>query len=479
MRTGRVLRALVGLVLLLIALPVNAQSGAAVLRVGPGQPYATLDAALQAAAPGDTIEVHGGQYPAPLIVDKSVQLVGVDRPVIDGGGEGSLVLISAPDVRFEGFRVRASGENLGREDTGIVVQAARVTVANNVLEDVLFGIYFANAADGIARGNHVTCKPRDIGVRGDGMRVWYSTNVQILDNVVESCRDTLIWYAEHVVLAGNQFRNNRYGMHSMYSSHALVQGNLFEGNSVGSYLMYSRYATLTGNHFLWNRGPSGYGIAFKEMDEAVVEGNVLVGNRSGLYIDNSPALVDVTNRIAENFIAYNDIGISALPSTLRNEFTGNTFLENLQQISVLGRGDLLGNAWQVDGAGNYWSDYAGYDRDGDGIGDVPYRAERLFESLADREPGLRLFTFSPASQAMDFAAAAFPTLRPDPKVIDTAPQMRYTLPPALAFAPRTRPGAFLVVSLGLVLAGGGVLLAAGLQPRRRRRRLRPVAERQG
>ena len=269
---------------------------------------------------------------------------------------------------------------------------------------------------------------RELGLRGDGIRVWFSNNVTITDNMVTDCRDTLIWYAEDITITNNTFRDSRYGLHFMYSSHAVVENNTFERNSVGSYLMYSQHLSMIGNRMLWNRGPSGYGIALKDMDYVTLQDNVLAGNRAGLYIDNSPALVDATNYVTGNFFGYNDMGIAALPSTKRNVFQSNTFLENHQQVSVQGRGNLLNNAWQQDGTGNYWSDYVGYDGDADGMGDVPYRAEKLFESLADSEPVLRLFTFSPASQAIEFAASAFPTLRPDPKVVDEAPLMEYQMP---------------------------------------------------
>ncbi len=222
--------------------------------------------------------------------------------------------------------------------------------------------------------------------------------------------------------------------------------------------MYSQHVILSGNQIIENRGPSGYGIAFKEMDYATISNNVIVGNRSGLYIDNSPALYDITNLIDHNFIAYNDVGISALPSTARNVFEANTFLDNHQQIGVLGRGNLLKNTWQVDGAGNYWSDYVGYDSDGNGIGDMAYRAEHLFESLADEHPDLKLFVFSPVSQAIDFAASAFPSLRPDPRVIDEAPLIQYTLPAIRTSGHPTTSLHFLTASLLLVAAGLAVCL---------------------
>lgn len=426
------------------------------LIVSPDGEFTTIDAALAVANIGDVVEVRGGVYPAPLIIEKSVSLIGTDEPVIDGQGTGSLVLINAPDTQFEGFTVRNSGTNLNHEDTGIVIQAPRVTVENNVVENVLFGIYFANAEAGIARSNSVMCMERELGLRGDGMRVWFSQHVTLLDNIVTGCRDTLIWYAEDITIENNVFQDSRYGLHFMYSSHAVVIGNTFSGNSVGSYLMYSQHLTMTDNQMTWNRGPSGYGIALKDMDYVTLEGNVLVGNRAGLYIDNSPALYNINNFVIGNFFAYNHIGITALPSTERNIFQANTFLENNQQISVQGRGNLLGNSWQYDGVGNYWSDYVGYDGGADGIGDTPYRAEKLFESLADRTPVLRFFTFSPASQAIDFAASAFPSLRPDPKVIDDAPLMQYSMLTNIVQTSQNGSPSFLVLTLILLVIGVGI-----------------------
>jgi nitrous oxidase accessory protein len=119
-----------------------------------------------------------------------------------------------------------------------------------------------------------------------------------------------------------------------------------------------------------------------------------------IFLDNSPSLYDEYNTFTQNFFAYNDVGVMGLPSVQRNIFQNNTFLENYQQVSVQGRGNLLGNLWNQDGIGNYWSNYVGYDRDGDGVGDVPYRAEKLFESLTDSEPVLRLFATAPPARPL-------------------------------------------------------------------------------
>lgn len=459
--------------LVLIGAQVTAVYAQDSLIVGVGGSFATIEAALAAANAGDTIEVHGGIYPAPLIIDKTVTLIGIDQPIIDGGGAGSLVLISAPQVVFSGFMVRGSGSSLTHEDTGIVIQATGVTVSDNLLEDVLFGIYFADASDGIARNNIIRGKALDESMRGDGIRVWYSNNVQLLGNEITFGRDTLIWYADNITIRDNHIHDNRYGLHFMYNENAIVENNIIENNAVGAYMMYSAGLVMTGNQYINNRGASGYGIALKDMDNARVTDNVFIGNVVAIYLDNSPSLVDIYNTLSHNFIAYNDVGLMGLPSVQRNIFQYNSFVENYQQVAVQGRGNLLGNLWSTEGSGNYWSNYVGYDRDSDNIGDQPFRAERLFESLADSEPALRLFLFSPASQAIDFAASAFPSLRPDPKAIDDAPLMNFELPSGMPPAaqgssPSLLAAALLLLAIGLVICV--LTLSGSRQPKSVRKR---------
>ena len=433
--------------------------------VAPDGPLTSIAAALDQAQVGDTLRVGPGTYPGPLTIDKSVTLIGEDWPVIDGGGAGTVVSIQAPDVTLKGLVIRGSGASLDQENSGLALEAPRGRLIDNRLEDVLFGIYLRKAEGSVVRGNRIQGKDLPTPRRGDAVRIWYSNDVELADNQVRLSRDVVLWYSERLTVRANQVRDGRYGLHFMYCDDATIEGNQLIDNSVGAFLMYSRRLRLVRNTIAANHGPSGYGVGLKDMDDAVVRENFFAGNRVGAFLDNTPREITSTSTVEGNLFAANDQGILILPNVRRGVITGNSFVENLQQVALSGGGDPQANVWND----NYWSDYAGYDADDDGVGDVPHRLERLFEDLADRRPELRLFLYSPATQAMDFAARAFPVVKPQPKLVDDAPRMAIALPPVLAAlgGPRTAGAGFL--SLGAAMVAGALSLF--LYPGRRRRGL--------
>jgi nitrous oxidase accessory protein len=432
--------------------------------VSPRGSYNSLSEALEQAEDGDVIEVHGGRYEESLVVDKPVTLVGYDWPVIDGGGTGTVISIIAPEVTVRGFVITGSGDSLQKENSGIAVEGLDATIEGNRLEDTLFGIYLRQADGGLIRDNKITSKDLALPRRGDPIRVWFSNHVTVQDNVISKGRDVVLWYSENITVKNNEITDGRYGLHFMYCDDAIIENNLLTDNSVGTFLMYSRRLQLTNNTIARNRGPSGFGIGMKDMDDAVIINNLFLDNRIGAHLDNSPRERDSIGRFEGNVFAYNDVGVNLMPSVRHNFFSGNSFVDNGQQVSIAGGsgGRVQENSWTVDGIGNYWSDYVGYDADNDGLGDIPYKSERLFENLMDRESLLRLFIYSPVEQAIDFAARAIPFVKPQPKVADQAPLMQPEVPDGLPLQPNTEKNAMWIVSLGLLLLAGGVLLFSSL-----------------
>ena len=405
-----------GVVLLISLFSAASTLNAATLTVDENS---SIGDTVKRATQGDTIVVKGGVHRERFIVDKSVTLRGEDGAIIDGGAVGSVITIRAPAVVVRGFTIRNTGDRLSEGDAGIMIKKARgAIIEENRFEDALFGVQVRNAPDSIVRNNIFHGKDLDVGRRGDLIRVWYSSGAVVEDNRVFDGRDVVIWYSKNITVRRNEVRNGRYGIHFMYCDDATIEDNRLIGNSVGVYLMYSYRLRLQKNWVITNRGASGYGIGQKDMYDGLIADNFVADNRAGMFMDNS------TNTFRNNLIAFNDFGMLALPSARKNTFTQNSFVDNGEQVAIEGQGRLGTNQW----AGNYWSDYSGYDADGDGIGDMPYQSVHLFEKLTEQHRALRIFTYSPSVQALDFASRLFPVFTPQPKLVDDTPRMRPVMP---------------------------------------------------
>lgn len=402
------------------------------------QPVSVVAEMIERAQPGAVIRPAPGVYEGNLIIRKPIVLDGGLGATFDGLGSGSVIEVLAEQVTIRGCTIRASGADVTGEPAAVRVIAPGAIIESNTIEDALFGVDLRESPDAVIRDNHITGKDLEPGRRGDGIRLWWSHGAVVEGNTVSDSRDMVFWYSEGLRISHNTVTGSRYGLHFMYSHDTLLEDNDLHANSVGVYLMYSNGITLRANRMRNNRGASGYGIGLKDCDDITIVGNALLANRVGVYLDNSPSSIDSTGLFEANVIAFNEIGLLATPNTHDNVFTGNAFVENEEPAATHGRGRLVSNEFSRDGIGNYWSDYAGFDIDGDGRGDLPYEPRSLFGAMLAREPNLRLFIHSPAQQAIEFTGRALPELRPSPTLVDPAPLV-------------SPPG----VELSLEVAGGG------------------------
>lgn len=456
---------------LLLTVAIGVPLGSRAFAAEP-QELQDLQSMIDAAESGDVLDVGPGVYLGGVTIDKPLSLSGRGGPVIDAGGEGNAINIEAPDVTVSGFVVRNTGASIDRENSGFSVNAPRAVVVDNVLENVLFGIFLRGATDSVIANNVVGAKDLDIARRGDGIRLWESHRSTIQGNTVSKGRDVVLWFSDDLEIVGNRVSDGRYGLHFMYSDNATVTDNELIANSVGTFLMYGRDLTLTNNTFAENNGPSGYGLGLKDMDGVTAVDNRFIANRVGVYLDNSPWSAGVWQSFTHNLFAYNEIGVQFLPSVKRNVFSENAFVDNTEQVGVQGTGAFSGNDWAAGGVGNYWSDFSGYDADRDGIGDIAYKLDDLYSEMADDHPELRFFTNTPAARAVDQAALMFPVLRPRPKVEDPSPLVMMP-----SFETTSEPdslgGASLALVSGMMLALGLLIVVVGRTGTRRSRRSQP------
>ncbi|MCP5113251.1 MAG: nitrous oxide reductase family maturation protein NosD [bacterium] len=408
-------------------------ASAATWRVGSGDTFSTINGALEAAAAGDTILVAAGKYHENLVISRAVTLIGEGRPEIVGQGSGDVILVEADDVEVRGFRVSGSGRRMMVSDAGIKIAGARARIIGNHLIDNLFGIYLKACTEALIDRNVIRGRPMDgIGQRGAGIHFFDAHHNVVRFNEVSLVRDGVYFdHADFNRVEDNEFSDLRYGVHYMYCKDNSFSRNVFRDSMAGVAVMYTERVVFRDNQILNNRaGYNAFGLLFKDCLDSVAERNVIVNNVRGIFLDASHG-----NRFRNNLVAYNDVGVVLHASSLNNTFGGNDFVGNQATLHTVGRADA---DWTPDGIGNYYTDYYGYDLDGDGIGDTEHRLQDAFEYLRGSRPLLSLFLNSAAADALSLAEQSFPLI-PGSDERDAAPRMKPVSGVQMTYRPGPAP----------------------------------------
>ncbi|ACL64902.1 Carbohydrate-binding and sugar hydrolysis [Anaeromyxobacter dehalogenans 2CP-1] len=430
-------------------------------RPPPGE-TSPLQARVDAAAPGERIEVGPGTYEGDLYLDRPVHLAGRGRPRLVGSGRGSVVRVRAPGVVVEGFDVDGrEGGDLGRDSAGVHVAARDAVIRDCRIGRALFGIYLREANGARIEGNVVTgIRSKEPGEKGSGIHVWNTDGFTLERNEIRDARDGFyIQSSPHGVVRGNVARELRYALHYMFSDDNVFEDNLFERSDAGAVLMYSRRIAFRRNRFLHNRGFASVGLLYKACDDVIAEDNLIADNARGVFLEGSYR--DVFRR---NVIAESDAAIVLYDSCGGVRFEGNAFVGNLTTL------DLVGRRTDTGFDGNYWSDDRGLDLDGDGRNDAPHVLGSLFDHLRGNLSAADLLAQSVAASALAAAERSFPVLARI-QAVDHAPLAR---PPVLPAVPVARPedggaaAAGVAGSAGAVGLGLAVLALGGRAARRGR-----------
>ncbi|HEY0885079.1 MAG TPA: NosD domain-containing protein, partial [Ramlibacter sp.] len=186
-------------------------------------------------------------------------------------------------------------------------------------------------------------------------------------------------------------------------------------NRGGLALMEVRDQVIRNNR-AWNN--TDHGIMLRTLQDSVIENNVVAGNARGFFI------YDVEYaKLTGNLVVGNQVGVHLSAGSTRNQVERNDFIGNREQVRYVGaRDEVWGGT-----VGNHWGNYLGWDRDGDGRGDVRYEANDIVDRLTWRHPMVKLLLASPAVQALRLVSQQFPVLRA-PSVVDARPRMRPTHP---------------------------------------------------
>jgi nitrous oxidase accessory protein len=474
--SGSLAIVLVGTLLLVVpASPAAAEGQASGARSMDAPPSSNVDlSALIASAPsGATVEVPEGTYRTHLVLDRPIELVADGHVLLDGGGRGTVVTITSDDVVLRGFHVAHTGGQVEEAAAIKVVGARGVTLEGNRVEDFFTGIAALGARDLRIRDNAVTgsaqvtagadhaaalapaAPPESAagqpavahashadghtghgpdghaghgtgagpGGQGDGISLWDTEGVTLAGNTIERVRDALyLNYADGVLIDSNVIRASRYAVHSMFGSGITVFGNRMEGNLAGLVFMYSHDVLAGRNSIMDHRSSStGFGVVLKDVVGVRVAENVIARNRIGLKAEATRHARDAEAVVLRNRFAANGAAVTLMASADLG-FGANTFEGNVVDVRADDVGVARNNDWTFQGTGNHWSRYAGYDLDGDEVGDLPHVASGAMEAIVGAAPALELYRTSPALHALMSAQGLWEADR-RPLVTDHAPRL--------------------------------------------------------
>lgn len=313
----------------------------------------TIQAGINAVPPGGTVYVIGTDnqvYEENVVVDKSIDLIGIDNPTIRASGT-NVVTVQVDWAKIDGFNIEGdSAEN------GIYIEDAtrctiinctistniskmdiylssshNNTIRNNTLRGGLYGIYADHSL-----GN--TILYNDINSNDGGIYLYQTSLTTIRDNIIHNNGNFGGIYMEsgrqNVIIRNTIENNSGEGIHLISSTNKNeIEYNIIRNNSNGILLEISNSNILL-NNTISNNSNDGVVCTDFSHSNTLRENNIIFNGRYGINLQNS----------SNNAILYNDVESNGfgmyIVSSGSNVFQTNTISDNDNEgISMISSSD--------------------------------------------------------------------------------------------------------------------------------------------
>jgi nitrous oxidase accessory protein len=391
-------------------------SFAATIVVGKNKAVSTLRQGIKIAKAGDTILLNTGIYKeGNIIIDKSIHLIGIDQPILDGDHKYEILTLTGRNIIIKGIHFANAGYSSMYDYAAIkVIDATNIIIEGNVISEASFGIHLANSTHSVIRNNTIRGTNKSEHSSGNGIHLWKCNTMMIENNSIQGHRDGIYleFVTESTIQKNVSEKNIRYGLHFMFSHSDRYLSNIFRNNGAGVAVMYSKNVMMDDNIFERNWGASAYGILLKDISNSHIKNNRFIQNTMGIHMEGSSRI-----EIANNIFQANGWAIKVQASCDDNNFHHNNFYGN--SFDVATNGTMMLNKFSK----NYWDKYDGYDMNKDGIGDIPYHPVSIYSMIVEQSPNSLMLLRSFVVSLLDRAEKAIPSLVPE-NLMDSKPMIK-------------------------------------------------------
>ncbi|MEZ5335636.1 MAG: NosD domain-containing protein, partial [Methanolobus sp.] len=314
-----------------------------------GADYTSIQAAVDAAFPGESILVSPGSYNENIDVGKQLTITSADGAsatnVIAVSADDNVFEVTANSVTISGFSINGAGSET-EDNAAIFLNSDNNIITDNIVSDTEFGICAYYSDDNEINENSMQ----------NSNILLYSASSNVLSDNTVSKGMIILSAGGNNVLSGNVVDGGNYGINLHSSTENTINDNVLTGNSAVAVVLDGADSnTLSGNTLSGGE----YGIEMMA-SSCVLTGNTISDNDYGISM-----------RYSDNNVIYNNIFDNDANIVIETTNRGN--LWNTEQTAGL---NIIGGAYL---GGNYWATPEGtgfsqinYDSDGDGICESTY-----------------------------------------------------------------------------------------------------------
>ena len=389
------------------------------------QAASNIQTAIDSAQAGDIIVVSAEEANS-FVVDRPMTIEGNGKTTLSAAMQKPAIKVLSDGVTISGFRIKGMGKDttakfnyymqnptaaanvhLNDPNSAIVVKGDDVSIKNCSIFGAQTAVYAENirgllllntSMDSCDTGASIL-KSKDILVSGCtmtnckkyGLYVESSSGVSLNNNSIVNNTNggILLKASEDCTAFDNALTKNTFGLALWNASFNQVRRNRVDHNYYGILITaWSNYNNITDNQAKDNKNSdiaTGFGIGISLQENSsynMLLRNTATGNFNGLEVSKGCQF----NAVYDNNASENKHGIR-LNENRNNLIIGNNFVRN--EINAYENASQ--NTWNNTSIGNYYSDYSGKDRDGDGIGDDAYSLPGPDSHSFDYRPLIRQY----------------------------------------------------------------------------------------